>query len=279
MPNNEIDKYNETTFDSIKHIDELGNEYWEARELKKVLGYVDWRKFEGVINKSKIACINSNYNALNHFAGVDKMIKIAKGARRQVTDYRLSRYACYLVVQNSDPNKENVALGQTYFAIKTREREISEKEYLDMTEDERRFYKRDKTRKANFILNQVAKKSGVKNFDKFHNEGYKGLYDGETADDIARRKGLRYREEILDNMGSEELAANEFRITQTEAKLKRDNINTEKDANKTHHLVGKKVRNTIKGLGGTMPENLSTPDRSLKELKKIGIGSKKSDIQ
>jgi DNA-damage-inducible protein D len=276
MTNNEIKKYNETTFDGIKHIDEFGNEYWLARELQQVLEYVQWRRFEGVINKSKIACINSNYNVLDHFADVGKMIKIAREARRQVSDYKLSRYACYLIVQNSDSNKEIVALGQTYFAIKTREREISEKEYLNMTEEERRFYKRDKTRKANFLLNQVAKKSGVKNYDRFHNEGYKGLYNGETADDIAKRKGLRYREDILDNMGSEELAANEFRITQTEAKLKRDDINTEKDANSIHHLVGKKVRDTIKSLDGTMPENLPTPDKSLKELekevkKKIGM--------
>lgn len=180
----------------------------------------------------------------------------------------MSRYACYLIVQNADSSKEVVALGQTYFAIQTRKQELSEKEYSELSEDEKRFYQRHLTKQGNYSLNISAKNAGVKNFDKFHNSGYKGLYNGETANDIAKRKNLRYREDILDNMGSEELSANLFRITQTEAKLKNDNINIESKANKVHYEVGKEIRITINRLGGTMPENLPTPDKSLKELEK-----------
>jgi len=196
------------------------------------------------------------------------MIKIAKGGQRKVLDYKLSRYACYLIVQNGDSRKEVIALGQTYFAVQTRKQELSEKEYSELTENEKRFYQRDLTRKGNYSLNIAAKNAGVKNFDKFHNSGYKGLYNGETANDIAKRKKLRYREDILDNMGSDELIANLFRISQTEQKLKNENIKLESDANKTHYDVGKEIRNTIKKLGGTMPENLPTPEKSLKELEK-----------
>ena len=183
-------------------------------------------------------------------------------------DYKLSRYACYLIVQNGDSRKKAVALGQTYFAIQTRKQELSEKEYSELTEDEKRFYQRNLTKKGNYSLNITARNCGVKNFDKFHNCGYKGLYNGETANDIAKRKGLRYREDILDNMGSEELVANLFRISQTEAKLKKDKVKTEIIASAAHYEVGKKVRMAIKDIGGTMPENLPTPDKSLKELKK-----------
>ena len=186
-------------------------------------------------------------------------------------DYKLSRYACYLIVQNANPKLKQVALGQTYFAIQTRKQELSEKEYNELTEEEKRFYKRNQTRKGNYSLNIAARNAGVKNFDKFHNSGYKGLYNGETADDIAKRKKLRYREDILDNMGSEELAANLFRISQTESKLKKENIKLENDANEVHYEVGKEIRNTIKKLGGTMPENIPTPDKSLKELEKENI--------
>ena len=204
----------------------------------------------------------------DHFTQVGKLIEVAKGAKRRILDYKLSRYACYLIVQNSDPRKEVVALEQTYFAIQTRRQEISQKDYNMLTEDEKRLYQRSLTKKGNYSLNKAAKDAGVKNFDKFHNSGYKGLYNGETADDIAKRKKLRYREDILDNMGSEELIANLFRISQTEQKLKRDNVKTEKDANDTHYEVGSKIRETIKELGGTMPEDLTTPEKSIKQLEK-----------
>ena len=229
--------------------------------------YSQWRRFNEVIKKAEKSCNNSGYKVSDHFANVGKMVKTGDSTRK-IIDYKLSRYACYLIVQNSDSRKEVIALGQTYFAIQTRRQELSELEYSLLTEDEKRFYQRSLTKKGNFSLNQTAKSAGVKNFDKFHNYGYKGLYNGETANDIAKRKGLRYREDILDNMGSEELADNLFRIVQTEAKLKNDNVLGENNANMTHYEVGSKIRKTIEELGGTMPEDLPTPEKSLKELEK-----------
>ena len=264
---NNIDKTNKS-FEDIKHIDENGVEFWYARELQVILNYKEWRKFDNVINKAKEACENSEVSVFDHFVDVDKMVQIGSGAERKQKDYKLTRYACYLIAQNGDSRKKVIALAQTYFAVQTRKQEITEKEYSSLTEDEKRFYQRDLTKKGNYSLNQTAKKAGVKNFDKFHNFGYKGLYNGETADDIAKRKGLRYREDILDNMVSDELIANLFRISQTEQKLKRDNIQTEKEANKAHYEVGSKIRKTIKELGGTMPEDLPTPKKSLKQLEK-----------
>ena len=256
------------TFEEIKHIDENGIEYWYARELQLVLEYKQWRRFEQVIDKAKEACKNSDIDVFEHFADVGKLSKRANNAEVTINDYKLTRYACYLIAQNGDTRKKVIALAQTYFAIQTRKQEINEKEYSMLTEDEKRFYQRDLTRKGNYSLNQAAKDAGVKNFDKFHNAGYKGLYNGETADDIAKRKGLRYREDILDNMGSDELIANLFRISQTEQKLRKDNIQTEKEATNAHYEVGTKVRKAIADIGGTMPENLPTPKKSLKQLEK-----------
>lgn len=260
---------NNKMFEDIKHIDKNGNEYWWARELYPLLEYHSWDKFLNVIEKAKISCKTSNNKIEYHFSQVGKMIKLGKNATREVVDYKLSRYGGYLIVMNGDPNKEVIALAQTYFAIQTRKQELTEREYGLLNEEEKRFYQRNLTKKGNYSLNQVAKDAGVKNFDKFHNAGYKGLYNGETADDIFKRKGLRYREDILDNMGSAELAANLFRITQAEEKMINDNIQGEKEALKTHNKVGKAVRNTIKKLGGTMPEELPTPKKSLKELEKV----------
>ena len=259
---------NNMLFENIKHIDDNGNEYWLARELQRILVYKQWRRFENVINKSKIACNNSNISVDDHFANVGKMVDIGSNTKRETSDYMLSRYACYLIAQNGDPRKEVIALAQTYFATQTRKQELSEKEYGELTEEEKRFYQRDLTRKGNYSLNIAARNAGVKNFDKFHNAGYKVLYNGETANDIAKRKKLRYREDILDNMGSEELAANLFRITQTESKLKKDNIQGGNNANKTHYNIGKNIREVIKKNGGTMPEKLPTPEKSLKEIEK-----------
>ena len=237
------------SFENIKHIDENGIEFWYARELQKVLDYKEWRKFEKVIQKAINACKNTGIIEAEHFVGADKLSKRANNAEVLIKDYKLTRYACYLIAQNGDSRKKVIALAQTYFAIQTRKQEISEKEYNLLTEDEKRFYQRNLTRKGNYSLNQTAKNAGVKNFDKFHNAGYKGLYNGETADDIARRKGLRYREDILDNMGSVELIANLFRISQTEQKLKRDNTQTEKEACVTHNKIGKIVRKAIEEAG------------------------------
>ena len=265
---NQIKKYNEISFEDIKHIDEHGNEYWLARELQQVLEYKKWQKFINVIENAKLACEQSKFMIDEHFTQVGKTSKMPNGGVKNILEYKLSRYACYLIVQNSDPRKEVVALGQTYFAIQTRKQELTEKEYVKLTEEEKRFYQRNLTKKGNYSLNQTAKKCGVKNFDQFHNAGYKGLYNGETANDIAKRKGLRYREDILDNMGSDELIANLFRISQTEQKLKRDNIQGDGKAKETHYEVGQEVRNTINRLGGVMPEDLPTPKKSLKELEK-----------
>lgn len=259
-------KYKKKTFEEIKHI-EMGYNYWLARELYPILEYASWDKFLNVIKKAKIACTKSNNSIEDHFSHVGKMVKTGD-SYREIIDYKLSRYACYLIVQNADPNKNVVALGQTYFAVQTRKQELSEQEYLNLNEEEKRLYKRDKTKNANYSLQQIAGNAGVKNFDQFHNAGYKGLYNGETADDISKRKGLRYREDILDNMGSEELAANEFRITQTEAKLKRENIKGEQNAKEAHFEIGAKVRKAIADMGGTMPEKLPTPKKSLKEIEK-----------
>ena len=263
---NEIKEYNEKVFEDIKHVDKNGNEYWLARELQNVLGYNQWRSINDLIKRAKIACQESRYNIDDHFALHRKMIKLAKGAKRKVEDYKLSRYACYLIVMNGNPKKEIIALAQTYFAIQTRKQELSEQEYNELSEDEKRLYRRNQARKGNYNLNQTAVKSGVKDLAKFHNAGYKGLYNGETADDIFERKKLRYREDILDNMGSEELADNLFRIVQTDSKLKKDKVDNEYTANSVHYEIGKKVRKAIKDMDGTMPEDLPTPDKSINEL-------------
>ena len=265
---NEIKEYTDKIFEDIKHIDENGYEYWLARELQIVLDYKEWRKFEGVIDKAKSACKNSMVDTNEQFVDADKLsINVNKG-KRIINDYKLSRYACYLIAQNGDSRKEVIALAQTYFAIQTRKQEIIDEYYSDLPEDKKRLIIRKQIKNGNYNLNRTAVNSGVTDLARFHNSGYKGLYNGETADDIAKRKGLRYREDILDNMCSEELAANIFRIAQTDAKLKRESINSDMESNEIHYEVGKKVRETIQDLGGTMPEELPTPKKSLKEIEK-----------
>ena len=265
---NELKEYTERLFEDIKHIDENGCEFWYARELMPLLEYSKWENFNSVIQKSVLSYNNSNNDDSYWLPEVRKPIITGKGKEEYIKDYKLSRYICYLIVQNANPRKKMVALGQTYFAIQTRRQELSEKEYSSLSEDEKRLYQRNLTRKGNYSLNIVAKNAGVKNFDKFHNSGYKGLYNGETANDIAKRKGLRYREDILDNMGSDELIANLFRISQTEQKLKKENVRLEKTANETHFNIGKNIREVIIKNGGTLPEDLPTPDKSLKEIER-----------
>lgn len=267
MENIKLREIERKNFEDIKHIDNNGNEYWEARELQQILGYKEWRYFSAVIEKAQVACSQSNNNINSHFGVYTKIIN-AGSTTKPIFDYKLSRYACYLVVQNANPKYEAVALGQTYFAIQTRKMELSEEEYSRLSEDEKRLYRRKQTKDGNKILYKIAKEKGVKNFDKFTNAGYKGLYNGETANDIAKRKGLRYREDILDNMGSAELGANIFRITQTEALLEKQVEPNEIHATMTHYKVGKAVRETIKNLGGTMPEKLPTPEKSIKEIER-----------
>lgn len=261
----DIEEFKEKIFDDIKHIDENENEYWEARELMRLLGYKEWRLFANVIEKAQVACSQSG-NSINYNFSIYSKIIIAGKTKKPIIDYKLSRYACYLIVQNANPKYNAVALGQTYFAIQTRKMELTEIEYNNLSEDEKRLYRRKQTRDGNKVLYKIASSKGVKNFDKFTNAGYRGLYNRESADDIAKRKKLRYREEILDNMGSEELGANVFRITQTEALLKKQKEKNEDMATDLHYTVGKTIRDAIEKLGGTMPEDLPTPDKSLKEI-------------
>lgn len=261
-------KYTSNIFENIKHIDEYGNEFWYARELQKVLEYRDWRNFKKVIDKAKESCENSGFSVDEQLVEVNKLSKRNNDATIEIQDFKLSRYICYLIVQNADPNKEVIALGQTYFAIQTRKQEITEQEYDTLSDDERRLYQRKLTKRGNYTLQKVALAAGVKNMAEFHNSGYKGLYNGETADDIFKRKHLRYREDILDNMNEDELVANLFRINQTKQRLIKDNVQTEKIANDVHYEVGKKVRKAIADIGGMIPEEMPKPEKSLKTLEK-----------
>lgn len=259
-------------FESIKHVDENGVEYWTSRSLWKVLEYTEYRHFLPVIEKAKIACKNSGQNIEDHFEDILEMVGIGSGAERELDSVKLSRYACYLIVQNADPSKAIVAQGQTYFAIQTRIAEVQQmKEYQELSsEEEKRLFLRAEMLKHNSQLASAAKDAGIidsKDYAIFQNYGYKGLYGGLNAKDIHARKGLKKSQKILDHMGSTELAANLFRATQTEEKLRRENIKSKQQANKTHYEVGAKVRQTIKELGGTMPEDLPTAE-SIKAVEK-----------
>ncbi len=271
----------ENRFETIKRIDDDGAEYWSSRELAKELDYSDYRKFLNVVNKAKMSCENSGEVIHNHFVHMDEMVQIGSGAERLIDTIYLSRYACYLIVQNSDPTKVVVAKGQTYFAIQTRRQENSD----NLIEDNNRVFLREEMKKHNTSLMKTASWAGVESFAIFQNSGYKGLYGGLTMQDIHSRKRLGKTQKILDHMNSEELAANLFRATQTEAKIKRENIKGQGNANLAHYEVGQKVRNTISNLGGTMPENLPTPDaigkaktriKKSKNVKKIGKSKKSS---
>lgn len=266
----DIVKYSEKTFENIKHINEYGEEFWYARELQPVLEYVQWRRFNDVIERAKIACENSGQTISDHFASVGKMVEIGSGAERKIDDIMLSRYACYLIVMNGDPKKEIIAVGQTYFAVKTRQQEIIDN-FDILTEEQRRLAIRNEMIKHNKLLADAANKAGVVeplDYAIFQNYGYKGLYGGMDMKAIHKHKGLKKSQKILDHMGSTELAANLFRATQTEEKLRRESIQGKENANKTHYEVGVKVRKTIKELGGTMPEDLPTPDKSIKEIER-----------
>jgi DNA-damage-inducible protein D len=252
-------------FESIKRVNEYQSEFWSARELAKALDYSSYDKFLNVVSKAKEACKNSGEVIHNHFSQVDEMVKIGSGAERNIDTIFLSRYACYLIVQNADPSKEVVALGQTYFAIQTRRQEQADQ----LIEDSKRLNLRGEIKKHNISLAEAAENAGVKNYGKFQNYGYKGLYGGLDANDIHDRKGLKKSQKILDHMGSEELAANLFRATQADAKLRREKIQGEMNANLTHYAVGQKVRKTIEELGGTMPEELATADGIDKAKKRI----------
>lgn len=269
--NNEIARYSEETFESIKHVNEYGNEFWYARELQRVLEYTQWRRFADAIERAKLACSNSGYSASEHFADAGKSSPMPNGGVRILEDYRLSRYACYLIVMNGDPRKEVIAVGQTYFAVKTRQQELID-HYDELSEDQKRLDIRKEMKAHNKSLAEAAQKAGViKSYDFaiFQNYGYQGLYGGLGAKEIHARKGLKENEQILDHMGSTELAANLFRATQTDEKLRRENIRGKEKANQTHYEVGRKVRQTIAELGGTMPEDLPTPEKSIRQIESL----------
>lgn len=262
--------YTETLFESIKHINRYGNEFWYARELQEALEYTEWRNFSKVIDKAVTACDNSENSVSDHFVEVNKMVNVGSGAERKIQDFELSRYACYLIVQNADPRKKVVALGQTYFAVKTRQQELIDN-YDNLGEDQKRLAIRNEMKEHNKMLVAAAKNAGVETsleYAIFQNHGYMGLYNGMKAKDIQKHKGLKDGQNILDYMGHEELAANLFRATQAEAKLKRENIQGKNNANRAHYAVGKEVRNTIQRLGGTMPEDLPTPTKSIKQIER-----------
>lgn len=265
-----LQTYSEETFDSIKHYTEDGEEFWYARELQAVLEYVQWRRFTDVIERAKIACQNSGFDVEDHFADVGKMVGIGSGAEREVDDIMLSRYACYLIVQNGDPRKDVISVGQTYFAIKTRQQELVDS-YEQLSEDQKRLAIRNEMIAHNKSLAEAAQLAGVetpRDYAIFQNKGYQGLYGGLGQQEIRARKGLKKSQKILDHMGSTELAANLFRATQTDEKLRREGITGKAAANQTHYEVGRKVRQTIKELGGTMPEDLPTPSKSIKQIER-----------
>ena len=266
----ELVKYSEQTFESIKHVNEYGEEYWLARELQPVLEYAQWRRFSDAIERAKLACKNSGFAVEDHFADVGKMVDIGSGAEREIDDVMLSRYACYLIVMNGDPRKEVIAIGQSYFAVKTRQQELIDN-YEQMSEDQKRLAIRNEMIAHNKSLAEAAQMAGIvdqREYAIFQNKGYQGLYGGLGAKEIHARKGLKKSQKILDHMGSTELAANLFRATQTDEKLRRENIQGKQAAYDTHYQVGKKVRQTIQELGGTMPEDLPTPQKSIAQIER-----------
>lgn len=260
------------TFEDIKQIDSNGVEFWYARALAKVLEYSDFRNFIKVIEKAKEACVNSGFEVADHIVEVNEMVNIGSGASREMESFALSRYACYLIVQNANPSKRVVANGQTYFALQTRRAELQDDEkFAQLKEEEKRLFLRNELKEHNKQLVEAAFSAGVESnidFAIFQNHGYRGLYGGLDAKDIHVKKGLKKSQKILDHMGSTELAANLFRATQAEEKLKRDNVIGKDKANETHHEVGKKIRQTIKELGGEMPEDLPSPEKSVKSIEK-----------
>lgn len=264
-----FDDNEQNSFEDIKHIDEDGTEFWYARELQEVLEYKEWRNFNKVIEKAKEACIRSGNVEISHFVDVNKMVE-GGVADLPVRDIKLTRYACYLIAQNGDPRKEVIALAQTYFAVQTRKQELQDN-FDSLTEDQKRLAIRSDLKEHNKSLVEAAKQAGVetqKDYATFQNKGYQGLYGGLGAKEIHERKGLKKSQKILDHMGSEELAANLFRATQTDAKLRRENIQGKTAANDVHYSVGAKVRQTIEELGGTMPEDLPTPSKSIKQIER-----------
>ena len=270
MTEKRIANQHHLTFEGIRQLDSGGNEYWSARKLGKVLDYSEYRHFLPVIERAREACLKSGFALADHIEDMLDMVEIGSGAQREIADVRLSRYACYLIVQNGDPAKPVIANGQTYFAMQTRRQELEDSaKFAQLSEDDKRLAIRNELAAHNKYLAAAAKDAGVEtglDYAIFQDHGYKGLYGGMGAKDIHVNKGLKKSQKILDHMGSTELAANLFRATQTEEKLKRENVQGKKQANSTHYEVGNKVRQTIQELGGAMPEDMPTPAQSVKQI-------------
>lgn len=270
MTDKRIARQHHATFEGVRHVEADGTEFWLARDLAPLLEYQEWRNFMLVVEKARVACQTSGQQIEDHFGDINRMVEIGSGARREVADVRLSRYACYLIVQNGDPGKPVIANGQTYFAMQTRRQELADDvSFAALSEDQKRLAIRNELATHNKHLAAAAKEAGVEtplDYAIFQDHGYKGLYGGLSAKDIHVRKGLKKSQKILDHMGSTEMAANLFRATQAEEKLKRDQVRGKQNANQTHLQVGQKVRQTIKELGGTMPEALPTPEASIQKI-------------
>ena len=271
-------------FEQIRQMTEDRNEFWSARDLMVILGYAKWQRFREAIQRAIIACQKSGQATADHFTGTGKMVRVGSGARRNIEDFHLSRYACYLIIQNADPEKEIVALGQTYFAVQTRRQEYADagRALEDLTENQKRIVLRVELADHNSKLASAAKGAGVLSsydFAIFQDHGYMGLYGGLRAQDIHQHKALKPNQAILDHMGSAELAANLFRATQAEQKLIRDQVDGKEQANQVHYEVGQRVRQTIQDLGGTMPEELPTPEKSLQQIQEERLRQLRRDQQ
>jgi len=269
----DIENWRSKKFEDIKHFDGNGNEYWNARELQAILEYKEWRNFSDAIDRAMVSCKLNEQEPKYHFVNVTKMVSLGSGSERKVDDFRLTRFACYLIVMNGDPRKEPIAQGQMYFAVKTRLQEIQEL-YGHLDEDGKRLFRRSDIRQKNMLLYEAARKAGIQTvyeYAAFTDKGYMGLYGELKKKDIAERKGIGKDQDILDHMGSVELAANLFRISQTEEALKKNGVRDKETAGETHYMVGKEVRTAIERIGGTMPEDLPTPEKSIPQLQREEI--------